>query len=164
MRNKELSRQLQRIEGLINKTREMTNNSIELQMHWGRYLCILVAGFLENAISEIYIDFVNKRANSQVSKFTRSSLENISNPKAERFKQTAMAFDEEWGKELEKFFQERTEVKDAIDSIMNNRNQIAHGKNSSISVVQIQKYLNESVKAVEFIENQCLKKDDNYGK
>jgi len=47
-------------------------------------------------------------------------------------------------------------VKDAIDSIMNNRNQIAHGKNQSISVAQVQDYLNRSVKAVEFIENQCL--------
>jgi len=54
LRNKELSRQLQYIQSLIKTTDEATRGDISLQGHWGKYLCILVAGFLENAISEIH--------------------------------------------------------------------------------------------------------------
>jgi len=158
IRNKKLSCQLRAIQSLINTTDKATQSNVNLQKHWGRYLCILAAGFLENAMREVYIDFVSKRSNLEISNFIHHVLNKISNPKSEKFKQTAGAFKQEWAQELEEFFKENSEVRDAIDSIMNNRNQIAHGKNQSISVVQVRDYLNRSVKAIEFIENQCFKK------
>ena len=45
--------------------------------------------------------------------------------------------------------------KDAIDSIMSNRHLIAHGKDSTISLVRVSEYLKKSVEVVEFLEHQC---------
>ncbi len=155
MQNQELLRQLQSIRSLIAKTNVVTGNNIELQKHWGRYLCVLAAGFLENAISEVYIEFVKKASSPQVSNFARRTLENIQNPKSYKFIETARAFSPKWGDELEKFFNQNESRKDAIDSIINNRNLIAHGKHSAISVARVKEYLDKSVEVIEFIEKQC---------
>ena len=119
MENQQLSRQLQKIRSLIERTAEASRQDFELQAHWGRYLCILVAGFLENAIAEIYTDFVNSAASEPVASFAGSILGRIQNPNAQRFLDTARSFRQLWADDLEKFLVEQGR-KDAIDSIIAN--------------------------------------------
>lgn len=155
MKSAELNRQIQYIKGLIKSTAESTNSNLELQGHWGKYICILSAGFLENAISEIYIELTKNSSSPQVASFTTKMLQKINNPKASKFVETAYAFKKEWGEELEKYFKDNQKVKTAIDSIMTNRHLIAHGKTTTISVVRIKEYLDGSIEALEYIEKQC---------
>ena len=114
-----------------------------------------MAGFLENAISEVYTDFVKQSASPQVASYTIATLQKIQNPKSTKFIETAKKFKKEWATQLDAFFKEDESRKTAIDSIMNNRNNIAHGKNSSISVIQVKNYLEKSIEVIEFIEKQC---------
>jgi hypothetical protein len=51
MRNRDLARQKQVLDELIAKTRNATGGDVEMQSHWAKYLCVLVAGFLENALA-----------------------------------------------------------------------------------------------------------------
>jgi hypothetical protein len=155
MKSAELNRQIQYIKGLLKSTTESTNSNLELQGHWGKYLCILSAGFLENAISEIYIELTKNSSSPQVASFTTKMLQKINNPKASKFIETARAFKKEWGEELEKFFGENPEIKTSIDSIMTNRHLIAHGKTATVSIAQIREYLDGSIRAIEYIEKQC---------
>lgn len=156
MQNLELTRQLQRLHSLIAKTNQASANDFELQSHWGRYICVLVSGFLENALTAIYSDYIQKTASPPVAKFTISTLSRIQNPKASRFIETAQAFKKTWGEELEMFMGQDGR-KDAIDSIMNNRHLIAHGKDSGITVSRVSDYLKKCVEVIEFIEEQCRK-------
>jgi hypothetical protein len=154
MKSREIARQLQKIENLIKATSLTTGDNLELQGHWGKYLCVLCAGFLENAISEIYIDFVESVSTPPIASFSRKTLEKISNPKSNKFIEIASSFKKNWGEELDAYFSDNPSKKNAIDSIMNNRHQIAHGKTSSISVARVQEYLRESVDVLNFIESQ----------
>ena len=45
--------------------------------------------------------------------------------------------------------------RDAIDSIMNNRNQISHGGSVRITVHRVRDYLERCVEVLEFTEDQC---------
>jgi hypothetical protein len=155
MQNSELVKQHIRLNRLIEKTKAIPEDDFELRSHWGKYLCVLVSGFLENAISEVYCDFVSNAASPHVIKYTMDSLNKIQNPKAGRFIETAYKFKKEWGVELEKYFSEDSSVKGAIDAIMTNRHLIVHGKNSNITISQVIIYFEKSIKAIEFIENQC---------
>ena len=155
MVNAELNRQLQGLQRLIESTSRSTADDIELQGHWGKYLCVLTAGFLENAISAIYIELASRSSAHHVASYAGRMLEKIQNPKAEKFVETAGAFNKSWGEELSLFFKENAEVKEAIDSIMANRHRIAHGKNTSVSLAMVKGYLKNSVKALDFIERQC---------
>ncbi len=155
MKSAELNRQIQYIKGLVKSTAESTNSNLELQGHWGKYLCILAAGFLENAISEIYSELTRNSSSPQVASFASKVLQKINNPKASKFVETAYAFKKEWGEELEKYFEDNPKTKTAIDSIMANRHLIAHGKTTTVSVARLKEYLEGSIEALEYIEKQC---------
>lgn len=155
MQNAELNKQYRQIQRLIEDTQKSCGDNLELHGHWGKYICVLAAGFLENAISEVYMNFVASSASPAVSNFTQRALEKIQNPKSSRFVEIARSFKKEWGEELEIFLDSGNDRKNAIDSIMNNRHAIAHGKNSSISVIRVKEYLERSVEVIEYIEKQC---------
>lgn len=154
MRNQELTRQLQVLQSLIRKTSIATGGDIETQAHWARYLCILSAGFLENALSEIYVSFTRNAASEPVANYASSTLNKIQNPKCSKFIEVATSFKPEWGTTLENYVEDEGR-KEALDSIMSNRHLIAHGKNSGITVSRLQDYLNKSVQVIDFIETQC---------
>lgn len=155
MRNRELSAQLDSLTSLLDRTDEATSGNIELIGHWGRYLCVLTAGFLENALTEVYANYARRVGNAAVANFSTRTLENITNPKASKFVETAHSFSKVWGEELNQFLDDEDERRrNAIDSIMNNRHQIAHGKKTGISVVRVREYLSGCVEVIEYIEDQ----------
>jgi hypothetical protein len=126
-----------------------------LQAHWARYLCILTAGFLENALADVYSTYAKSCASPSVSNYVESMLTRIQNPQASRFLETARAFDPRWVDELGDYL-ENGGRKDAIDAIMSNRHLVAHGKDSEISLIRVKEYLKKSIEVIEFIEKQSL--------
>ena len=155
MENSDLNRQLRRVRELAQQTRFATDD-YRLQGHWGRYLCIVVAGFVENGLRTIYSEFAASAASPQVARYVASQLEGVTNPKAQRFLQVAGAFRESWRTDLEHYLESETELrKNAIDSIMANRNLIAHGKDTGITVARVVTYLDQCVEVLTFIERQC---------
>ena len=157
MRNRNLVSQLDSLRALLAVTDTATGGNIELVGHWGRYLCVLTAGFLENALREVYGEFIRNAASPQVARFASSRLDRISNPKAARFVETARSFDPAWAEAVETFLDEEGGLRrNAIDSIINNRNQIAHGGSPPVSVGRVREYLPGCVQVVEFIESYLL--------
>jgi hypothetical protein len=158
MRNRELARQLQRLNNLFQQTDTASGSNIEFQSHWAKYLCVLSAGFIENSISEIYSDFVKRTTPEPVANYANTGLARIQNPKTSKFIETARAFKVDWANELEDFVMDNGEErKTAIDSIMSNRHRIAHGKNSGVTVIQIRQWLDRAIEVIELIENQCYR-------
>ena len=157
MRNRNLVSQLDSLRALLAVTDTATGGNIELVGHWGRYLCVLTAGFLENALREVYGEFVRNAASPQVARFAASRLDRISNPKAARFVETARSFDPAWAEALETFLDADGGLRrNAIDSIINNRNLIAHGGSVQVSVGRVREYLPGCIEVVEFIESSLL--------
>ncbi len=155
MKTRELVRQHDRLVALFDKTMTVTGGDFEAQAHWARYLCVLSAGFLENALHEVYARYCAECSNQNVARFTGKMLGRVKNPKTQKFLEVARSFRAQWQAELEAFV-EVAGRKDAIDSIMSNRHQIAHGKDTcSISLVRVREYFTKSVDVVEFIERQC---------
>ena len=141
---------------LIDRTGDATQD-INLQAHWGRYLCVMVAGFLEYGLQTIYTDFVEGSSSPRSARFASRSIRRISNPNAERFLQIAGAFDPRWREELREFFlSDSDRAMSAVNSIMSARNRIVHGGSAQVTVSSAREYLNQSVKVLEFIENQCM--------
>ncbi len=128
MRNKDHSADLQKLRLLIDQSASATKDG-NLRGDWGRY--------------------------SRVTRYVSRRLRRVRNPNAEEFIQTAVHFDSQWQTELVEFLAQDARPKEAINSIMSLRNNIAHGGNQSISPRQVKDYLESSVKVLEFIETQC---------
>lgn len=158
MQNREITQQLQRLYDLIKKTPEACGENIELRSHWAKYICILSAGLIENALKEIYTTYATAQVSKPVARFVGSKLSQLRNPKMDRFYETAQAFNDTWKTELENFAADKGRGL-AIDSIMANRHQIAHGKSqsSTITIAQIKDFLDKAVEVIEFVEQQCLR-------
>lgn len=154
MRNRELGRQLQSIESLFKRVNSACGDDIEMMSHWARYLCVLCAGFLENALAIVYSDFCKQAASEYVAAFAIHGLGQISNPKTSRFLEVAGRFRANWKEELEQFVNQDGR-KEAIDSIMTNRHLIAHGQRSDITLARVTDYFAKSVRVIEYIEGQC---------
>ncbi|HYP25328.1 MAG TPA: HEPN domain-containing protein [Blastocatellia bacterium] len=156
MQNREIARQLNRLYALIKKSEEACAGNLELQAEWAKYLCILSAGLIENALKEIYIEFAQKKTSRPIANFLSSIISPIRNPKTQRFLDIAAAFNPTWKDELENHVNINGRL-EAIDSIMNQRHLIAHGQNqnSNITLAKLKDYLAKSVEVLEFIEQQC---------
>jgi hypothetical protein len=155
MKNADLSRQIVAIRLLIQKSSAATAVDFELQAHWARYACVLAAGLLENAVVDLYSDFVNRNAQKPVANYATVQVAKIQNPKTSRFIEVARCFKSSWADEVEKFV-EQNGRKEAIDAIMANRHQIAHGKDSSITVARVSAYLDKAEEVLGFIEKQLV--------
>ena len=154
MINRELNTQFVRLLALFERATDFSGLDSELQSHWAKYLCVLTAGFIENALKEILMSYVRGKASPQVINFASSMLKQIQNPKAKRFKEKIGLFSQDWLNELVVFL-ETDGRGEAIDSIMANRHLIAHGKASNISLAQLKGYFNKSVEVVDKLEQIC---------
>src|SRR5579871_4005924 len=103
MRNREINSQLTRLNALLQRTTQVGNYDPETQAHWARYLCILTAGLIENALKELYSDYARRSTSGPVAKFVAAQLDLIRSPKAGRFVEIAGYFKQDWKDELQQF-------------------------------------------------------------
>lgn len=149
MPNLEITRYKHRLDALFSRVSTISQD-LELQAHWARYLCVLTSGFLEESVRILLSEYVQKKANATVSRYVTAQLSGFQNPKAGKILELLRGFDPVWAESVEQFMGD--ERKDAVDSIVNNRHQIAHGQSVGISYVTIKKYYEKAAEVVDFIE------------
>lgn len=123
--------------------------------HWGRYMCIMVAGFLETALQTVYRNYASQTSDRNVANFVSGQLRRIRNPDAGRFVEIARAFNQDWGNGLSEFL-DQNDRRAAINEIQRNRNLNAHDQQSEITLAEVKAYLPKCIEVIDFIENQCL--------
>ena len=152
MRNPEVIRNQKRLDYLFQQV-QLLSGQIELQSHWARYLCILVSGFLETAIRAILTKYVSNAASPKVANYVDSKLREFQNPKMGKILELARLFSPEWEATIAE--QTEGELKEAVDSIVANRNRIAHGEDVGITYARISHYYQDAIKVIDVIEKQC---------
>ncbi len=152
MQNAKAQNQLQEILELF---RELGVAS-RMQVHWGRYLCIMIASLLENAVQAIYEEYAYSAAGGNVAQYVSNQIAfTVGNANSDSIVRTARAFSETWANDLRSFLAD-DDRQSAINTIISQRNLIAHGEQSSVSPAQMRAHLGKAVAVLDFIENQCL--------
>lgn len=127
----------------------------ETLSHWACYLCVLASGLLEVSLRSILMEYVAVRSHPDVTNFVESRLEGMTNLNEEKVYKLLVAFQPGWG---ELFRQRRTDVqKDALDSVIANRNQIAHGRSVGLTIARMRDYYREIVSVLNLIERECAR-------
>lgn len=126
----------------------------ERQSDWSKYLCVLVSGFLEVSIREIYSVYAVTKASPLVANFVEDHLREFQNPKMDKIVVLTRRFSPKWADSLEKAT--LGELKDAVDTIVANRHKIVHGESVGISYVRISNYYKNVNKVLDLIRAQCL--------
>lgn len=133
----------QRIETEIDSLFEAAESvQPELQASLARYACVLASSYLEAAFRELIVTYTQKRSDRSVRRFVESTLATFRDPNMEKVLQLVGRFDPEFRRSLEE--QSAGQLKDSINSISANRNSIAHGRRSGISLGQVRSYFTDA--------------------
>ena len=118
----------------------------ELRAELTKYLCVLSSGLMEIACRDILDRYAMKRSSPTVRRFVASRLSEFQNPKVGKICELLGAFDPAlaatWREALS------DEQADAIDSIVSNRNQIAHGRSIGLSFDVWNRYYKGALQAL----------------
>lgn len=112
---------------------------LEVQGHWARYMCVLSAGFVETALEAIFCTFAHGRGTAgEVLNFVQHEMRRKTNLDSRRLVHVVNSYDRAWAARLEELLS--GEYSSALNSIISNRNRIAHGDDVNISYSDVKGY------------------------
>lgn len=112
--------------------------------HIAKYLTVLCSGIFENIIKHFIIELSQKdNISNEIKEFIFKKVRySLQNPKYNKLIDFLNEFNQDWGKELNKVIESKN--KDALSSIVNNKNLIAHGDTSPITYPSIKQFYEDS--------------------
>jgi hypothetical protein len=122
---------------------------VEIQSDFARYLCVLVSGFLENAIAALILDFAQRRSSREIASFIEYQLDYWTNPNTEKICSLLGSFSADWRTKSEQFLID--ERKAGVNSLVALRHKIAHGESVGTSLSQVKEYYATAKKIVDFV-------------
>jgi hypothetical protein len=123
----------------------------EAQADFAKYFCVLVSGFLENAIIALVLDIAQRRSAPEIAHFVERRMDIWTNPTCEKIVQLLGSFNEDWRIKAEKYLVD--ERKATVNSLIALRNKIAHGESVGTTLAQVKGYYATAVDVVDFLSD-----------
>lgn len=141
-----------RLDSLFRQISLLTDD-FYVQSNLVKFACVLVCGYMEISLRDILQEYTQTRSSAEVGKYVGRQLERFRNPKMEVILQLVGAFSQDWANSVEG--RTRGRLKDHVDSLVNDRNLIAHGRDVRLSYVQLQGYYASALEVIQLVEEQC---------
>ena len=151
--NPKLHSEKQRLDNLFAQVDSLSLAEEQLS-HWARYLCVLVSGFVENAIRVMITEYTRERSHPYVSSYVAKQIRRITNLNETKIVHLLGTFSTDWRQTLEAKITDQQ--KDAIDSVVANRHNIVHGRSVGITLVRMKEYYKRVIEVVDLIETECM--------
>jgi hypothetical protein len=140
------------LDALFKKGATLTRDA-EVQAHWARYLCVLVSGFIEVSVRAVFEEFARRQSSPAVANFVARSLRDFQSARMDRILAVARDFDPLLENRLR--LATEGELKDAVDSVVANRHNIAHGGTVGITLGTITRYYRRTQDVIEVLAAEC---------
>jgi hypothetical protein len=111
---------------------------LQVQSDYAKYLVIRVSGLVEQVVTEIVLTYVATQASQPIAAHVSWRMGTFQNPNIERVLQLVGSFDRSRRTQLEAAIEESE--KEALGSVRAQRNRIAHGEPSTVSLTQVCAY------------------------
>ena len=148
----EVSRLKKRLDTIFERCRKIAD--LETQADFAQYLCVLVSGYLEKAVSELVLEHARRSGGPTVQRYVEMTTRRFTNANAEKLKNLLGNFDADWRLKLDAILVD--EFKDAVDSVVSLRHLIAHGGSAGLTYHRIHDYYLRVQKVIEEIGNICI--------
>jgi hypothetical protein len=123
----------------------------ELLSDFAGYLCVLVAGFLEQAVIELALQHVRSHSDTSVQRHVEKRLRQFTNANTHRIIEVFGGFDPDWGIDLKNYLID--EYKDAVNGVVDLRHSVSHGRSVSVTMVRVRDYYRRVKHVVDHIAN-----------
>ena len=124
------------------------------ESYLARYLTVFIAGIYEKSIEEIVWEFASKSGLPEIENFVANQVnKTFRNPDMGNIISLIRQFSSAWANQLNQLDDIH---KNAINSIITNKNNIAHGDPSLITFSDIKNYHRDASKVIEEIDRMLL--------
>jgi hypothetical protein len=150
----EVERQKQKLDATFSRASKLPLDDAELLSDFARYLCVLVAGFLEQSVIELTLEHVRNHSQASVQGYAESRLRQFTTANAQRITDLMGTFDAGWRSDLDGYLVD--ERKAAVDSVVALRHNIAHGRFVGVTMTTIKEYYPRVKHVVDHIADLCV--------
>ncbi len=154
MVNKNISDIKNRIDNLIEKIKIFHPQDVDIEMisHFTKYVCVLISGMIEKSIQQILFKYSTaKTGDTNLQSFVLKKLKRFQNARSDKIEQLFQDFNSEWKLKLTSI-RDYSRLKGSLNSIISNRNKIAHGENINLTLNNLKQYYSDTVKIIKNID------------
>ena len=124
------------------------------RLNYARYLCILVTGFIEQAVERSISAYVDAQGDQRLSRYIATTFRQGRNMRAREILDIVGRFDENWRSQLNEKLTLRH--REAIGSVYASRNKIAHGEDVDLPYRQVRDDYKLVREAMGFLQETLL--------
>lgn len=123
--------------------------------HLSRYLCVRTSGYLESVIRNLIVNYCDGTSPREIENYLTTRTKYITNLEYRKILSLLAEFSTDWKDTFE--LKVNDEQRSSLNSVVSNRNSIAHGNTDSITFRNMKEYYSH-VKEVADILKEIIKK------
>ena len=128
---------------------------------FSKHIVLVGSGLIEKAVLFILGEYCKSRSNRKIQKFVLKSVKWENALNCNKIEKLLDRFDEKWWKKVES--ETASDVRQSIDSLIDVRNQIAHGSHNGTSYSVALKYYEHAKIFVDIINKVVNESDSKHG-
>ncbi len=156
MKSAYIRSRLDEIEGAISKAESVAGRELdpEIQSFFARYIVVAASGVYEDCIERLFSDFARLFGDPKVTTFFSNVLDaHFRNPKYDELKKWLNYLDPSFGTQLDSSLGGSLRSNEALNSIVANKNQVAHGSPCTATLGDVKNYHKRIVPIFDAMEN-----------
>lgn len=152
----EILAQQNKLQNLFDEVKQVqgtgsVGTDLAVQLTW--YLCVRTSGFLENSVQIILLEYVqSKTSDVPTQNYVEKNLKFV-NADYDDIIRTVRRFNENWKTSLRQ--NKVQQYKSVLNNLIENRNQIAHGRDSKITIQELQGYFTQIQDLIALLHKTC---------
>lgn len=151
-RSKEVRIAKSRIDDLFEMVPTDMPEYFELSSHWARYIVVRISGLMEEALESILGSYIDDKASPKVAKYAKKQIsEGRRNPNTKKIESILRGFHSDWADGFVAFALEEGR-KEALDSVINIRHHIAHGRDYGVTISNAKNYYEKCLELISYLE------------
>ncbi len=127
----------------------------EQQALLAKFLCVRASGFVESSVRNLVSEFTDGTSPAQIQSYVNKEIRYVTNLRFSKLAELLNDFDNNWSDQFK--VRVNDEQRAALNAVVSNRNNIAHGENDAISYLQMVAYY-QRIKEVVHIFKGIIKK------
>jgi hypothetical protein len=148
-----LEQQEKKIDSLFELVGQVADDETKAVL--SKFLCVRTSGFIESSLKNLLNEYIQGTSPKNIQQFVYKKIKTITNLKFEKLSETLALFSEKWKEDFVDMISD--EQKASLNSIVSNRNNIAHGEIDSISFEIMKEYYKHARAVVDALK-EIIKK------
>lgn len=143
------------VDNNLNKAKKASVNDMQLASMLSSYLVVLISGIYEDCVEHLIVQRAAKSNDKELENLIKMLIDRqFRNPLYKKIKEIINALDPSYKSKLDSKIDTRS--REAINSIVRNKNNVAHGKTSNATLNDIADYHKRALKIFDALENILL--------